>query len=73
MCVKLIPRDLNSGHCPPHPTNIEIYGFLFNFLFNFQVILFLSIKRERKVIPIVCVNKDEVGVRSKGIIDKGKS
>jgi len=52
---------------------IEIYGFLFNFLINFQVILFLSIKRERKVIPIVCVNKDEVGVRSKGIIDKGKS
>ena len=27
---------------------IEIYGFLFNFLINFQVILFLSIKRRKK-------------------------
>ena len=22
MCMKLPPRDLNSGPCPPHPTSI---------------------------------------------------
>ena len=25
MCVKLPPRDLNPGPCPPHPTSIYTY------------------------------------------------
>ena len=28
MCVKLPPRDLNLGPCPPHSTNTYTYGVI---------------------------------------------
>ena len=40
MCVKLSSRDLNLGHCPPHPTRtytcgvitaLRVSGGLYNF------------------------------------------
>ena len=26
MCMKLLPRDLNSNSCPPYPTSTYTYG-----------------------------------------------
>ena len=28
MCVKLLPRDLNPGPCPPHPTSTNTCGVI---------------------------------------------